>query len=68
MLLRYVAAVAGALTFTLVPEVDVDEVDLHQPFGFSNVTLVSEVQPENAYLPILVTLSGIVTLVSEVQL
>ena len=67
MLLRYFAAVAELLTFTLVPEVALDEVDTHHPFGFSNVTLVSKAQPKNAHAPMLVTLSPIVTLVREVQ-
>ena len=44
MLVRYFAAAAGSLTFTLVPEVALEEEDIHQPFGFSNVTLVREVQ------------------------
>ena len=39
----------------------------HQPFGFAKVTLVKEVHSRNAESPMLVTLSGMVTLVKEVQ-
>jgi len=35
---------------------------------FGIVTLASELQPENALVPMLVTLFGIVTLASELQL
>ena len=45
-----------------------EEVETHQFSVFSNVTFVSEVQPENAKLPIEVTPLPMVTLVSEVQL
>ena len=39
----------------------------HRTLGFANVTLVRLLQPENAELPMLVTLSGIVMLVRLLQ-
>ena len=39
----------------------------HQPLEFSKVTLVKLLQSRNASLPMLVTLSGIVTLVKLLQ-
>ena len=42
-------------------------VNHRQPFGFSNVALVRELQPRNAPIPILVTLFPIVTLVIPEQ-
>ena len=68
---KYVAAVAAfakSVAGILVPLVAVLEGDTHQPFGFSNVTLVKLVQLENAEEPIEVTELGIVTLVKLVQL
>lgn len=50
-----------------VPLVASLEVETHQPSVISNVTLVSALQPEKAYSPIIVTLSGIMMLVSKSQ-
>ena len=70
MLLRYVAAVEvfeRLLLEMLVPLVAVEEVEICHPSVLPNVTLVSQVHSANAPLPIEVTLSGIVMLVSKVQ-
>ena len=58
---------ARELLEMLVPLVAVELDEYHQPLGFSKVTLVKLLQPENAYLPMLVTLLGIVTLVKLLQ-
>ena len=68
--IRYVAAVEAFARFVdemFVPLVAVELNEYHQPFGFSNVTLVKLLQSENAPEPMLVTLSGIVMLVRPVQ-
>ena len=52
----------------VVPLVAVELDERHQPFGFSKVTLVKLLQPENALSPMLVTLSGITMLVKLLQL
>lgn len=56
-----------SLSEKLVPLVASLVEEPHQPSVFSNVTLVSALQPENAYASISVTLSGIVMLVSKSQ-
>ena len=66
---KYSAAVevfAKSTLEILVPFVAVLEDAYHQPLVFSNVTLV-KLQPLNAHLPILVTLSGMVILVKLPQ-
>lgn len=51
----------------LVPLVAEDDDEYHQPCVLLKVTFVKLLQPSNAYLPMLVTLSGIVILVSPLQ-
>lgn len=52
----------------LVPLVAVLELARHQPSVFTKVTLVKLLHQLNASMPILVTLAGIVMLVSLLQL
>ena len=66
MLFKYVAAVVGfakSVSKIEVPLVALEELEYHHPLVSSNVTLVKLVQEENALLPMLVTLVGIVMLV-----
>ena len=56
-----------SLAEILVPLVAVLEDESHQPLGFSKVTLVKLLQLQNAELPILVTLSGMVIEVKLLQ-
>ena len=51
----------------LVPLVAKIEVETCQPLVFSKVTLLKPLQPQKAYEPILVTLSGIVMLFKPLQ-
>lgn len=66
MSVKYVAAVealARSLSEMLVPEPAAEDVLCHQPLVSANVTLVRLGQPQNALLPMLVTLEAIVMLV-----
>ena len=51
----------------LVPLIAEDDDEYLQPCVFSKVTFVKLLQPKNAYHPMLVTLLGIVILVSPLQ-
>ena len=66
--LKYVALVDGSVTDVSVPPEYEELVVLYHVDVSSKVMLVSFEQPSNAYQPILVTLSGMVMLASEVQL
>ena len=68
--MRNSAAVSGtavSLIETEAPLVPFGIVETCQPTGFSNITFVRLLQSLNAEYPMLVTLSGIVTLVSELH-
>lgn len=52
----------------LVPLIAEDDDEYLQPCVFSKVTFVKLLQPKNAQSSIIVTLSGIVILVSPLQL